>query len=277
MTTNELKRIVSYKQKKFRIEDKVFLVEGRKMLLEANKSDYEIMSVYVIDTFVDLFMNVNKSNEQSLHLSVLDKKVIHLLQTEYYDKITVVNQSQMKKMSSLEQPDKVITLIKQKETSLVKAENNLLLALDNINNPGNLGTIIRLAAWFGVKDIVCSNQTVDYTNAKVLQSSMGAVFHTNITYTDLNVFLKQHQANNIYAALLQKAENIYTQRLLPHGIILLGNESHGISQENLCFVNHPITIPCFADNYVAESLNVSVACGIILSEFRRQTIYDKAI
>ncbi len=274
MTSNEIKRIVSYKQKKYRMDDKVFVVEGRKMLLEADKSDFEILDIYVVDIFFDFLNTTNKSDDKLLKLSALDFEVKHLLKTKYRSNITVVNSREIKKMSSLEQPDKIITLIKQKQPLIPKINNNLLLALDNINNPGNLGTIIRLAAWFGIKDIVCNNQTVDYSNAKVLQSSMGAIFHINIVYTDLNIFLKQNQTTNIYAAVLQKAENIYTQKLLQEGIVLLGNESHGISKENLSLINHPITIPCFANGYVAESLNVSMACGIILSEFCRQKVYN---
>jgi TrmH family RNA methyltransferase len=150
--------------------------------------------------------------------------------------------------------------------------SDLTIVLDNIQDPGNLGTIIRTANWFGVNNIFCSQNTVDSYNQKVIQSTMGAIFRVNIFYTDIALFIKEAIADKkeIYGALLS-GTNIYKSTLNNDGIIVLGNESKGISTPIQELISNRIKIPNYPENTNSmESLNVSIACGIILSEFRRQ-------
>ena len=265
ITAKELQHVISYKHKKYRMEDNVFVVEGRKMFLEADKSNYDILRIYALSDFTG-------NNNAVGIVSDLNKQVKDILLKKYQNKIVQVSEKDLKRMSNLEQADNILTIVRQKEPKQIILKNNLILALDDINNPGNLGTIIRLAVWFGIKDIVCSQNTVEATNPKVLQSTMGAFFYINIFYTDFTDFLKQNQDKKIYGSVLLNGKNIYKEPLSKDGIIMIGNESHGINKKNLKFINSPITIPTFNKNNEAESLNASVACGIILSEFKRRTI-----
>lgn len=255
MLTNAIiKRVVSLKNKKFRQQYNCFVVEGRKMTEEALKSKFEVLEIFALNSWIDK-----------------NKNLLSAANTSYSaPQVYAVSEKELTKMSSLVNADSVICVIKQKEVKSIETNKKFVIALDNINNPGNLGTIIRLAAWFGIKDIVCSMDTVECYNPKVIQSTMGAIFHTNIIYTDLKKFIEQHYSNNIYGTLPEGGKNIYTEELAKEGIIIIGSESHGISKEIQQIVTNPITIPSFAINDAVESLNASIACGIILSEFRRR-------
>lgn len=257
ITNNDIKRIMSYKQKKYRLSDNVFVIEGRKMLQEALNSNYRIDQILATNTWLNQNDILEKHHEK-----------ISLDHTD----ITALTEQQLKKISSLDSPDSLLCIMENKKHIPIQTINELVLALDNINNPGNLGTIIRLACWFGIKNIVCNQFTADYTNSKVLQSSMGAIFHVNISYCNLYTFLSKHKEHEIYGTILQGGKNIYKEHLSQKGIIIIGNESHGIAQVNRQFVNNPITIPSFATNNCVESLNAAIACGIILSEFKRQSL-----
>ena len=247
ITNAQIKSITALKEKKYRSETECFVVEGRKMVDELLGSDFEIIIVYALSSW-----QANNGGRQ------LNEKLI------------TVNEKELSRISSLKTPDEVLAVVKQKRSSEIETTGKLILALDNINNPGNLGTIIRIAGWFGVKDIVCNENTVDCYNPKVLQSTMGAIFHTNILYTDLKSFLQNQKTAQIYGTVLQNGRNIYQENLTSDGIIIIGSESHGISKEILQYINRPITIPTFAAADEVESLNASVACGIILSEFKRR-------
>lgn len=244
-----LKQISSYKQKKYRDKDKVFVVEGEKMTKEAIRSSFEILCICATEQWLTENKNLTKG-------------------IQCYE----VSQSELEKISNLTTPDKVLTILKQQIYSLPKnVSKELTLVLDRIKNPGNLGTIIRLALWFGVKNIICSNQTVDHYNPKVIQASMGAIFYANICYCNIEEFLDDlPQKTDIYATVVKEGKNIYKERLNPYGIIVIGNESCGVSEEILQKVNHKITIPSFGSKNEVESLNVSMATAIILSEFRRE-------
>ena len=148
--------------------------------------------------------------------------------------------------------------------NLKAKRNNLILVLDGLQDPGNMGTIIRTADWFNIDQIVCSKQTVDLYNSKVVQSSMGSIFRMPVSYRNLKKYLSSSELP-IYGALL-KGTNIFEQSISRKGIIVIGNEGNGISNELLELIQHPINIPRFGK---AESLNASVAAGIILSEFSR--------
>ncbi|MBT8268431.1 MAG: RNA methyltransferase, partial [Bacteroidia bacterium] len=146
-------------------------------------------------------------------------------------------------------------------------QSGIIIALDAVNDPGNLGTIIRLCDWFGVRDLVCSSDTVDCYNPKVVQATMGSIARVNITYTSLDSFIKNSGMES-YGAVMNGA-NIYSTDLPSSGILVFGSESHGISEELNSKLGKKLTIPRFGDDQQTESLNVANAVAIFLSEFRR--------
>jgi TrmH family RNA methyltransferase len=151
----------------------------------------------------------------------------------------------------------------------------LILVLDEIKDPGNLGTIIRIADWFGISDIVCSNHSVDAYNPKVVQATMGSIARVNLRYTNLFEFLKNIPTDfPIYGTLLN-GENIYNQTLSKNGIIIIGNESKGISDDILPFITNKLYIPSYAENLnnKAESLNASIATAIVCAEFKKRIFF----
>jgi TrmH family RNA methyltransferase len=144
------------------------------------------------------------------------------------------------------------------------------LALDRVQNPGNLGTIIRLADWFGISDIICSEDTADCFNPKVVQATMGAILRVHVHYINLAAWLKNQHDTKIYGTFLE-GENIYSAQLDKSGVIVMGNEGQGISAEVAATVSHKLLIPPYpADRSGSESLNVAVATAVICSEFRRR-------
>jgi TrmH family RNA methyltransferase len=143
-------------------------------------------------------------------------------------------------------------------------KNNLILVLDGIRDPGNLGTIIRIADWFGIQHLVCSNDTVELYNPKVVQSTMGSLLRVNVHYVELNEFLEKLNDVTIWGALL-KGQNVYELKEAKKGILMMGSESHGIHEAHLKYINKPITIPNIGGS--AESLNAAVATAILCSEF----------
>lgn len=168
----------------------------------------------------------------------------------------------LKRCSSLKTPNKVIAVVKK--MTFPEKKHRFIIALDSVQDPGNMGTIMRLADWFGVDKIVCSQTTVDHYNPKVIQASMGAFLRVQVEYTDLKNYLAE-TGLPVFGALLE-GENIYKKLLNPEGILLMGNEGNGISEEIKPLITHPVSIPRRGK---AESLNVSVATGILLSEFFR--------
>ncbi|MBR1770098.1 MAG: RNA methyltransferase [Bacteroidales bacterium] len=249
-----LKQIASYKQKKYRQQDNVFVVEGEKMMKEALHSSFRLVCICALEQWI-------KENGKLF----ADIPVYQ------------VSPAELERISNLKTPDKVLAVLEEKtaKTDFASriAEDELILCLDDIKNPGNLGTVIRLASWFGIKNIVCSEETVDCYNPKVVQATMGALFHTDIMYTDLYAFLKPLSAErNVYGAVVHGGKNIYKEKLSRGGIIIIGNESSGISAKVLKAVNNPISIPSFSKEKETESLNASMAAAVILSEFKRRTI-----
>jgi len=174
----------------------------------------------------------------------------------------LTDEETLKKCSSLTTPNKVLAVVRK--ITFQASTPDFILALDAVQDPGNMGTIMRMADWYGVKKIVCSKNTVDCYNPKVIQASMGAFLRIEVSYLDLNTYLSETQLS-IYGALLE-GENVYQQQLRPNGILLMGNEGKGISKELLPLITNPISIPRRGQ---AESLNVSVATAILLSEFFR--------
>jgi TrmH family RNA methyltransferase len=245
-----IKRISSYKESKYRNQDKVFVVEGVKVVNELLNSCFEIETICALRQWLD-------DNSKS----IINKT----------NNIIEVSGDELKKISSFSTPNQVLAVVKTPSPKEVVFKDKLVIALDQINDPGNLGTIIRIAHWFGIEDIICSENTVDQFNPKTIQSTMGSLFRVNVSYHNLKSYLQNLPKDYpIYGAVVENGENIYEKQVQKHGIIIIGSESHGISNEILPLINNSITIPNFSINQKAESLNASIATGIIVSEFKRR-------
>ena len=189
---------------------------------------------------------------------------------------TPITDDELRRISFLQHPQQVLALFPIPETSAAAnsqfliLNSQLSLALDGVQDPGNLGTIIRIADWFGIDTIYCSEDTADAYNPKVVQATMGSIAHVNIIYTDLlTLFDSLPPAYPVYGTLLD-GEDIYQQPLTQEGIIVMGNEGNGISEAIRQKVNRRLLIPCFREGDTAESLNVAIATAITCSEFKRR-------
>jgi RNA methyltransferase, TrmH family len=240
LSKNKIKWIRSLQQKKTREGLGFFVVEGDKMVAE-----------------------VLESKQHKVHLLCLTpESAISSQQVQL--SVATVSSDELKSISSLMNPNKSLAVVHLPQKKQV--ESPFRIALDGIQDPGNMGTILRLADWFGVEEIICSRDTVDIYNSKVVQASMGAIFRINVRYCDLQEYL-QNTDQKVYGALLT-GENLYEKPLIPSGILVLGNEGNGISEKIMETITDPITIPRLGK---AESLNVSTAAGILLSEFFRSS------
>lgn len=250
LSKNKIKLINSLSLKKKRDEEMLFVAEGIKIVSELIDSDLDVVAVFALESF----FNENQFNKA-------------------FEQI-IIDERELKSISNLSTPNQALALVKipEKNLALSNIEHQLSIAIEDIQDPGNLGTIIRTAEWFGIKNIICSNNSVDVYNPKVVQATMGAISRVNVFYTDLPEFL--HEASNsgleIYGTLLD-GENIYKQALENKGVILLGNESKGISAELEKLVTKKLRIPD-AENNQTESLNVSMAMGIVCAEFFRRSL-----
>jgi len=223
-----------------------FLVEGVKMVDEVLQSD---LSIHLIVATKEWLQD---------HLKFADQENFRLL-----------TERELKKISNFSTSNQVLVVAQTPEETAIKIENEeLVLVLNTIQDPGNMGTIIRTADWYGINKIICTKETVDAYSPKVVQSSMGSVFRSQIYYTNIVEVLEQND-KPIYGSLLS-GDNIYKLNLKPNGFIIIGNESKGISPEVQKLITQAIYIPSFKDSK-AESLNAAIACGIILSEFRRSS------
>jgi RNA methyltransferase, TrmH family len=239
ISINQKKHVNSLKQKKFRTEHNSFVVEGVKMLEELLQSDYEIESVYATSSWID--------NNPTIEC-------------------VKVSEKELDQISSLKTPNEVLAVVKQKEVELMDVSTQLTIALDKIQDPGNLGTIIRTADWFGVTNIICSEDSVNVYNPKVIQATMGSFFRVNIIYSNLNQFFSENTGLTVYGALLE-GESIYSKELKSNGsVMLMGNESKGISDDLIPFITDKTSVPKIGK---AESLNIATATAIFCSELRR--------
>ncbi len=241
LSKNQIKLIKSLAQKKYRQQLGLFMVEGIKGIYEFLNSDFELHALYTAQ-------NIFKVHS---------------------DKLFNISEDELKKISSLKNPNTALAIFKIPQPKDVDT-NSLIVALDAIRDPGNLGTIIRLCDWYGIKDLVCSNNTVDCFNPKVVQATMGSLTRVNVTYLDLEQFISDY--NDTVVGTFMDGENIYRSELPDTGIVILGNEANGISESIGRHVNRKITIPQFGTHKKTESLNVATATAIVLSEFRRRFI-----
>lgn len=237
LSKNQIKFITRLGQKKFRLQEQCFVVEGIKTINELLQSHFELYQLYTTESFN------------------IDAKIENL-----------ISESDLKRISFLKTPNKALAVFKMPTPKPIAAEG-LIVALDDVRDPGNLGTIIRLCDWFGVTNLVSSKQTVDCYNPKVLQATMGSIARVNISYQDLSVFLKDAQLP-VFGAFMD-GENVYEGQLPEKGILVMGNEANGISKPIEQHINTRIAIPRFGDLQATESLNVATATAILLSEFRR--------
>lgn len=250
LSKNKIKYIRSLKDKKNRLESGVFVAEGVKLVLDLINNNMPCQFVTALPEVVEAYPEL-KSFE------------LHIASAE-----------ELQKASALKTPPSIIGVFYMPKFDIesIKFDNNLTLVLDDIQDPGNLGTILRIADWFGIEDIVCSENTVDVYNSKTVQATMGAIARVKTHYTNLVSFLKSHSHLPVYGTFL-KGNNIYTQpNLSNHGFIVMGNEGNGISPEVSNLVREKLFIPSFPSEResTSESLNVAVAAAVICSEFRRR-------
>ena len=175
----------------------------------------------------------------------------------------------MQQMSGQDTPPGVLAVVRIPQQGEIKTTSSLVLALDGIANPGNMGTLIRTAEWFGIRDVVCSADCVELWNPKTVQATMGSLFRVNVWKTDLADYLHKAKGKAIYGALLE-GEDLFGMRPKPEGIVVIGSESHGIREEILPYITHPITIPRIGGS-ATESLNAAVAGAIIMAEMTLKT------
>ncbi|OCX52902.1 RNA methyltransferase [Mucilaginibacter sp. PPCGB 2223] len=247
LSKSQISFLKSLQQKKGRKEHRLFLVEGIKSVTEFINSDYHIETIY--------------------HTPALGPKLLKLSQKINLREIPA---NILEKISSFTTPQDVIALIKIPQwakTETAAPRQSFTLALDGIQDPGNLGTIIRTADWFGIKNIICSEDTVDAYNPKVVQATMGSLARVNIHYLNLADFIRQTKLP-VFGALLA-GSNIYNTDFGTEGLVVMGNEGNGIRAEIEELIQHRVTIP---QPGKTESLNVAIATAIFCSEISRKTL-----
>ena len=246
ISKNKIKYIQSLELKKNRNKDNVFVAEGPKLV----EALLQVSTPCFIAATAD-WIEVNS------HLKVLE--------------MVEVTEEELKKISFLQHPQQVLGIFKQEPQPKLHLENSLSIALDDIQDPGNLGTIIRIADWFGIRTILCSENTVDVYNPKVIQATMGSIANVNVVYVNLEEVIKAlPKTFPIYGTLLE-GENIYQQTLERKGLIVMGNEGKGISFNIKKYITHKLLIPGDAQK-TAESLNVAIATAITCAEFQRANL-----
>lgn len=243
---SQIKLIKSLSQKKFRNNLGLFIIEGKKGIFELLNSSFELHSIYTTE---DIF----KTSE---------------------DLTEIITEVELKKISNLHTPQTALAIFKIPVVESPRVQG-LQVALDEVKDPGNLGTIIRLCDWFGIEDLICSHGTVDCYNPKVVQATMGSISRVRIHYLDLAEFLSfAKEKTSVYGTFLE-GKNVYTQTLSPEGILVMGNEANGITSEIEKIISKKLLIPQFGKAKNTESLNVATATSIFLSEFRRRDFTEK--
>ena len=238
ISRNELKYVRQLEQKKWRRREEVFVAEGPKVVGELLRTGFVARAIYATDAWHTEGVACRRVSDEEL-----------------------------RRLSFLQHPQQVLAVFEMQEgTAPTGGSDKLVLALDGVQDPGNLGTIIRVADWFGIGTIVCSEDTADAWSPKVVQATMGSIARVNIIYTDLETYIER-AGGPVYGTLLD-GDNIYEQKLTAGGIIVMGNEGNGISENIQRLVTHKLLIPAFREG--AESLNVAIATAITCSEFRRR-------
>jgi len=240
LSKNQIKNINQLKQKKFRESEQQFIAEGVKVIQELVSSHLKLVHIYSTKEF-DFGVSANQ--------------------------ITIITDADLKKISALTNPNTCLAIFEIPEPKKIMPKG-IQVVLDDVRDPGNLGTIIRLCDWFGITDLICSETSVDAYNPKVVQATMGSLTRLNIHYANLVHYLSNTNLP-IYGTFMD-GENVYKENLLDEGILVMGNEANGISNEIERLVNRRIAIPRFGSLQATESLNVATATAIVLSEFKRK-------
>jgi len=239
VSKNQIKLITSLQQKKYRITHQLFFAEGVKVIQELLDSNFELEHLYTTQYDFEEVSGAKKS---------------------------LIHENDLKKISALTTPNSCLAVFKIPQEREI-ATSGLIIALDDIRDPGNLGTILRLCDWFGVEQVVCSRETVDIYNPKVVQATMGSITRVNVAYLDLCDYITQTDLS-VFGTFMD-GKNIYKSNLPQEGIIVMGNEANGISEAVEELIKKRIAIPRFGDLQKTESLNVATATAIVLSEFKR--------
>lgn len=258
LTKNKIKLINSLDRKKNRKEHGIFIVEGEKMVNELitecethKKCAYRISELFYTLDYKLKFIE--------------DLEELNVPQTE-------ITETELSKISNFSSPNQVLALVEIPKDKVPYYEEDIVLMIDGVIDPGNLGNIIRCADWFGINHVICSTNCVGLYNPKVVQASMGSIFRINVLYTDLPSVLAKLRKNNplkpIFGATLE-GENIYGMNLNENSAIVMGSESHGISKEVRAYLTKEVKIPQMGRG---ESLNVASATAILCSEFKRFTV-----
>jgi TrmH family RNA methyltransferase len=249
ISKNQIKYVHLLELKKFRKQEGLYIAEGHKVVGDLLKAGFVPNHIFATKEW--------------------------LSQNHFANTIEVSNE-ELTRLSLLQHPQQVLALFPIPKNTLSSRdlfqENQLSLFLDNIQDPGNLGTIIRIADWFGIDTIFCSEGTVDAWNPKVIQATMGSIARVNMIYTDSTEFFNSLPSDYpIYGTFLD-GQNIYAQQLCQHGVIVMGNEGNGISDTVRAHVTHKLLIPDFHNGNTADSLNVAIATAITCSEFCRRRL-----
>lgn len=249
LSSSKIKRIKSLSLKKFRKQEGLFIAEGDKIVKEILYSGFEVQEVY--------------ASESWINNTILPRNIIP----------EIVSQKELERISSLTTPNKALAIVKiPLNNPVFELRNHFTLVLDNIQDPGNLGTIIRTADWFGIHNIVCSLNTADIYNPKAIQATMGSFMRVNIYYTSLDDFLSQIPENFPVLGALLDGNDLFKSTLPQQGIIITGNESKGISDDLKGYITHKLFIPRGVNSSEQpESLNAAVATGIILANLTKQS------
>ena len=242
VSKNQIKLISSLQQKKQRIAHQLFIAEGIKGVQELLDASFELEHLYTTQNDFETVINSLK---------------------------TLVSEADLKKISALATPNTCLAVFKMPKEKQITT-SGLIVALDAVRDPGNLGTILRLCDWFGIHQLICSKETVDIYNPKVVQATMGSIARVNVSYVDLNDFIRTTSLP-VFGTFMN-GNNIYKASLPQEGVIVMGNEANGISSELEKIIKNRLTIPRFGAIQKTESLNVATATAIVLSEFRRASL-----
>lgn len=251
ISKNQIQFIKSLSINKYRRIHNQFVAEGPKVTDELLNSSFRISGIFALSEWI----NINKTTAQG------DFEIIE------------VSEKELSRISNLKSPNQVLAVVEIPKIEIPQKKiEDLILMLDGISDPGNMGTIIRTADWFGIQSIVCSENCVDIYNPKVVQATMGSLFRIEVYYADLKRYLSEIPVDQIIYGAFQDGDNLYETKLNQKSILIIGNEANGISNDLIPYISKKITIPDYAKDKQksAESLNASIATAIMCAEFRRQ-------
>ena len=241
--------LATLSSKKMRVKHGIFLVEGTKCVTDTLGA-FPLVNLIATEDWLKCHEMKNNIPE---------------------DIILTASDEVMKKISSLSTPPEVIAVFnlpEENDETFTLKDDSLYIMLDGVQDPGNLGTIIRTADWFGIETVICSKDTADIYNPKTIQATMGSLKRVKVIYADLPELLKRSKVGNVYGTLLN-GENIFEKKLHSAGVIVMGNEGNGISEAMRCLITDPLFIPPSRVDAHPESLNVAIATAVVIAQFRK--------